>query len=77
MTERLRLVEWRATLPKVPMGRYSGRTENGRGSLMMMALVVCLSGLAADGTCTANAMEKKLAGAATEALAYVDSFHFC
>ena len=35
-----------------------------RGSLVLLALLMCGSALAADGTCTANAMEKKLAGAA-------------
>ena len=46
------------------MGRYSGRQKMMRGSLVMLALLMCGSALAADGTCTANAMEKKLAGAA-------------
>lgn len=35
-----------------------------RGWLMMIALPLCGSAMAAEGTCTANAMEKKLAGAA-------------
>jgi len=35
-----------------------------RAWIVMMALLVSGSALAAEGTCTANAMEKKLAGAA-------------